>query len=1173
MQYNIPMEPSFVHLNLHTEYSLVDGLIRIKPLVSAVAEAGMPAVAVTDQSNLFSMVKFYRAAQAAGVKPLVGVDLHLRPEEESEPPARVLLLCRTWEGYRNLTELVSRSYLEGQHRNIPMIERQWLEGHTRGLIALSGGRQGEVGRALLAGRVEEAESLARWWAGHFPDAFYLEVQRTGRPGEEEYLHAAVELAARLELPVVATNDVRFLRADDFQAHEVRVCIHQGRTLDDKRRPRDYTEQQYLRTPEEMAELFADLPEALENTVEIARRCNLELTFGKNYLPDFPVPEGMDVDSFLVAESERGLEKRLERIIGPDTPDGEALRKAYFDRLKMELDVIVQMGFPGYFLIVADFIQWAKDNGIPVGPGRGSGAGSLVAYALQITDLDPLRYDLLFERFLNPERVSMPDFDVDFCMDQRDRVIEYVAERYGREKVSQIITYGSMAAKAVVRDVGRVMGHPYGFVDRIAKLIPFEVGMTLAKAMEQEEELRRLYEEEEEVRYLLDMARSLEGLARNAGKHAGGVVIAPSKLTDFTPLYCEQGSTSVVTQFDKDDVEAVGLVKFDFLGLRTLTIIDWAVQTINRGRARDGLKPLDISAIPLDDPDAFGILKRCATTAVFQLESRGMKELIKKLQPDCFEDITALVALFRPGPLQSGMVDDFIDRKHGRAKVEYPHPDLEPILKPTYGVILYQEQVMQIAQVLAGYTLGGADLLRRAMGKKKPEEMAKQREVFMKGAVERGVEAETATYIFDLMEKFAGYGFNKSHSAAYALVSYQTAWLKAHYPAAFMAAVLSADMDNTDKVVVLIEECREMRLDVAPPDVNVSDYRFTVDEEERIIYGLGAIKGVGQAAIENIVEERRANGPFRDLFDFCRRLDLRRVNRRVQEALIRAGALDGLGTNRATLMARLPDAIKAAEQSARNEEAGMFDLFGDAPGTGSAELAGSEPLPEWEDDYRLQGEKETLGLYLTGHPIDRFLDELACFTSGRLAELVAGNGEGGNAGGWGGESQERQVVVAGLLIAVRIINTRRGRMAALTLDDRTARIEATLYSDTYDQYRHLLTRDTVLVVEGKLGADAYTGGQRLVASEVLTLEQARERFARRLLIRVDHRAGGNGFVRNLESTLRPYRDGRCPVWIRYRGPSAEADLPLDDAWRVTPSDELLSRLRSLTGPEGVEVEYR
>jgi len=1166
------MRPGFVHLHLHTEYSLVDGVVRIKPLVKAVAAAGMPAVAVTDQSNMFAMVKFYRAAMAAGVKPIIGVDLWLRNPEQIARPWRLVLLCKDLKGYKHLTELVSRSYLHGQHQSVPMLEREWLVGQTEGLIALSGGREGDIGEALLAGNPALAEERLDFWKTHFPDHYYLEVQRTGREGEEDYLHAVVELAAGHQLPVVATNDVHFLKTDDFESHEARVCINDGRTLDDPRRAHRHSSQQYLRTPEEMQALFADLPEALENSVEIAQRCNLELTFGKNYLPDFPVPDGLTMDAFFRQEARTGLEQRLASLFDTTADNFAELRKPYDERLETELDVIISMGFPGYFLIVADFIQWAKHNGVPVGPGRGSGAGSLVAYAMTITDLDPLKYELLFERFLNPERVSMPDFDVDFCMEGRDRVIDYVAERYGREKVSQIITYGSMAAKAVVRDVGRVLGHPYGFVDRIAKLIPFEIGMTLDKALEQEEALADLYRDDEDVAALLDMARSLEGLSRNAGKHAGGVVISPTKLTDFTPIYCEQGGINVVSQFDKDDVEAVGLVKFDFLGLRTLTIIDWALQTINKQRGDSGEAPLDITSIALDDRKSFELLKAYQTTAVFQLESRGMKDLIKRLQPDSFEDIIALVALFRPGPLQSGMVDDFIDRKHGRARVEYPHPDLEAILQPTYGVILYQEQVMQIAQVLAGYTLGAADLLRRAMGKKKPEEMAKQRVIFTEGALQRGVEEKTATYIFDLMEKFAGYGFNKSHSAAYALVSYQTAWLKAHFPAPFMAAVLSADMDNTDKVVTLIDECRHMELEVVPPDINRSGYAFTVEGDTTVIYGLGAIKGVGEAAIEVMIHERLANGPFTSLVDLCRRMDSRKVTRRVYEALIRCGALDQIGTNRASLSHQLPEAIKSAEQHLRDSAAGQSDMFGSvaAPVESEAPLLSTPDIDEWLEEQRLAGEKETLGLYLTGHPIDRYREELTSMITAPLADLAA---ETPPAGGGRQRGNEKTIVLAGLVVELRTRNTQSGgRMAFLTLDDRTARMEIRVFSKVFDQYRALMSNDTILVVQGTLAFDDFSGSMRVNANKIFDVDQAREIYARRLVVSIGAQKAGNGFVGSLADVLTPYREGNCPVGIQYRGPTAQAHMTLGEEWRVHPTDELLHRLRELAGESQVRVVY-
>lgn len=1164
------MTATFVHLHLHTEYSLVDSILRIKPLVRAVADADMPAVAVTDQSNMFSLVKFYRAAMHAGVKPIIGVDAWVKNETNISQPHRLVLLCQNQQGYLNLTDLVSRSYLQGQHQSVPMLSEAWIETHSEGLIALSGGKQGAIGDALLAGNRALAKQQLEKSLACFGDRYYLELQRTGRSQEEDYLHAAIDLASEYNVAVVATNDVHFLHASDFDAHEARVCINDGRTLNDPRRPRRHSSQQYLRTPEEMAQLFEDIPEALENSVEIARRCNLELELGKNYLPDFPIPDGLTIDEYFSKQAREGLETRLAVILHPDQPDLAEQRKAYEERLEAELDVIIKMGFPGYFLIVADFIIWAKKNAVPVGPGRGSGAGSLVAYALTITDLDPLKYELLFERFLNPERVSMPDFDVDFCMEGRDRVIDYVAEKYGREKVSQIITYGSMAARAVVRDVGRVFGHPYGFVDRIAKLIPFEIGITLDKALEQEEELRKLYEEDEEVTALIDLARSLEGLARNAGKHAGGVVISPTRLTDFTPVYCEQGGANIVSQLDKDDVEAVGLVKFDFLGLRTLTIIDWAVQSINKLRLEAGEEKLQIDRIPLDDRKTFRLLKRYQTTAVFQLESRGMKDLIKRLQPDCFEEIVALVALFRPGPLQSGMVDDFINRKHGRARVEYPHPDLEPILEPTYGVILYQEQVMQIAQVLAGYSLGGADLLRRAMGKKKPEEMAKQRAIFTEGALKHGVDEKTATHIFDLMEKFAGYGFNKSHSAAYALVSYQTAWLKAYYPAAFMAAVLSADMDNTDKVMAMINECWDMKLEVLPPDVNSSGFAFTVKDDSTILYGLGAIKGVGESVVEVIIQERSLNGVFSSLVDLCKRIESRKVTRRVYEALVRSGALDSLGSNRASIMAQLPDAIKSAEQHLRDADAGQSDLFGGAVSQIDKPAAAIE-LPEWDEDQWLSGEKATLGLYLTKHPVDRYRDELQHMVSGSLAEL---GGADENALPAGGRNNDRTVVVAGLAIEIRTRPTQSGsRMAFLTLDDRTARMEIRVFSKVYSQYEALLAVDRVLIVQGSLGFDDYSGSIRMNAECIYDIDTAREVYARKLLLDVNAQKAGNGFIHSLENILKPFCNGQCPVGLNYHAASANASITLGEAWRVHPTDELIHRLKDLTGEEHVRVLYK
>ncbi len=1119
----------------------------------------MPAVALTDQCNMFALVKFYRAALGAGIKPILGADLWLYEGNDHDNLSCLVLLCQNRKGYLNLSRLITRAYRDGQHRGFATVCRDWLEGASDGLIALSGGREGDIGQMLIAGKQAQAASRLADWQRLFPERFYIELQRTGREHEELYINEVVTLASQMDVPVVATNDVHFLKTDDFDAHEVRTCIHDGRTLIDPRRVKRYSTQQYLRTPEEMCELFADIPSALQNTVEIAKRCNLELTLGKYVLPDFPIPDGMTEAEFFRHQSAEGLKERLPVLFDANVADYEEKCKPYWDRLHIELDVILQMGFPGYFQIVADFIQWAKDNTIPVGPGRGSGAGSLVAYALKITDLDPLEYDLLFERFLNPERVSMPDFDIDFCMDRRDEVIDYVVQTYGRDQVSQIITYGSMAAKAVVRDVGRVYGHPYGMVDRIAKLIPFEIGMTLTKALEQEPELKELCDRDEEVNSLMEMALSLEGLSRNAGKHAGGVVIAPTALTDFCPLYSEPGGGNAVTQLDKDDAEAVGLVKFDFLGLRTLTIIDWALQTLNGQRKKYGEEPIDISLIPLDDKPSFDLLKACETTAVFQLESRGMKDLIKRLVPDNFEEIIALVALFRPGPLESGMVDDFINRKHGRAKVEFPFPETEEILSPTYGVIVYQEQVMQISQVIGGYSLGGADLLRRAMGKKKAEEMAKQRSLFVAGAEKGGFDVDKAGALFDLMEKFAGYGFNKSHSAAYALVSYQTMWLKAHYPAAFMAAVLSADMDNTDKVVTLVEEVRTMKLTLLPPDVNSGMPKFTVNDDNAILYGLGAVKGVGVAALELVVEEREKNGLFKDLFDFCKRIDLRKVNRRLLEALIRAGALDKLGPNRATLLASLPTAIQAADQHQKDQNAGFSDMFGFDAGQGEDTPVEFQLEKTWGDKLRLQGEKETLGLYLTGHPIDEYEKEIENFVSCRLNKL---NPEG-----------KQTVVIAGLVVEVRTMNTKRGdKIAFVTLDDRTGRVETGVFTENYIKFQDLLVKDKVLVVEGMAGVDEYSGNFRMSADQIYDIDQARERFARRLEVKFDQAQVGSGFIESLEKTLKPFTEGGCSVYFAYSTPTAEAMLRLGPDWRVKPSDELLLQLRELTSKEQVSMVY-
>jgi DNA polymerase III subunit alpha len=1136
------MTTEFTHLHLHSEYSLVDGIVRIGPMLKALKAQGASAVAMTDQANLFGMVKFYKAARKAGIKPIIGSEIWLHNADEPSKPFCLVLLCQNNAGYLNLSRLLSRAYVEGQHLGHAIIRPDWLEGATEGLIAMSAGLRGDIGSALSQNKPALAEKRLAFWQAHFPNRFYLELIRTGKPQQEAYNQAALDLAEKHDVPVVATNDVRFLQAADFEAHEARICIQNSWILTDSKRPRLYNEEQHLKSPADMCALFQDVPEAIENSLEIVKRCNVTLSLGESFLPDFPTPQGVSIKDYLEHVSQKGLEKRLNILYDTSRADFADIRKPYDERLAIELGVINQMGFPGYFLIVADFIQWAKDNGIPVGPGRGSGAGSLVAYALEITDLDPLAYELLFERFLNPERVSMPDFDIDFCMDGRDRVIDYVAEKYGRRSVSQIITFGTMAAKAVVRDVGRVLDHPYGFMDKIAKLIPFEIGITLEKALE-EPELKKRYESEEDVRTVIDLAKKLEGVARNAGKHAGGVVISPGDLTDFSPIYCEAGTQNFVTQYDKDDVETVGLVKFDFLGLRTLTIIDWAVNNIHK---RDPTQDrILIDRIPTDDKASFKLLKACDTTAVFQLESRGMKDLIGRLQPDHFEEIIALVALFRPGPLQSGMVDDFIDRKHGRAKVEYPHPALEPILKPTYGVILYQEQVMQIAQVLAGYSLGAADILRRAMGKKKIEEMEQQREIFTKGAVKNGVEEKTATYIFDLMEKFAGYGFNKSHSAAYALVAYQTAWLKTHYPAEFMAAVLSSDMDNTDKVLIFFEDCKHKKLTVLPPNINTGLYQFSVNKDSDIIYGLGAVKGAGEAALEEIINERDQNGEYKDLFDFCLRNDSRKVTKRVLEALIKSGSFDVFGHNRASLMASLSAALQAADQHLKNKAQNQNDLFSEHEDDTSSFAPTYHDIEEWPMSQKLVFEKDSVGFYLSGHPYDQHRAEISKFTSCSIKNLD--------------KHMDTKVLFGGLIVGLRFLKTKRGKaMGIVSIDDNTSRVDIVLFSETLEDYRQYLIKDTTVIIEGEVSHDEFSGGVRVTCNRIYNLTMARNTFAKRLRIRLTHDADKHA-IKTVSSILKSYTGGKCPVILQYLNAHGQVNLPLNQDWHISPATDLFDKL--------------
>ncbi|MDE0441509.1 MAG: DNA polymerase III subunit alpha [Gammaproteobacteria bacterium] len=1160
----------FVHLAVHSEFSLSDGLVKVKDLAARVAELDMPAVALTDRANLFGLVKFYKACREAGVKPVVGAELDYEDADGGGSRCRLLVASKT--GYNNLLSLVSAAYtaspsdaaksaLAGlggrQGAAHGRVCRQALLAAADGLIVLLG-TGSDVGAAIGADDAASAKRRLSEWQQAFGDRVYLEVVRTGREGEDRFVADAVGLAAAAGAPVVACNDVRFLAPDDFEAHETRVCIQEGRVLNDPRRERHHTVEQYLRTPDEMVELFRDVPEALANTVEIAKRCSLELVLGEPSLPEPPIDKGATSESLLATRAREGLERHLQSLA---ESSAEVDRGPYDDRLDYELDIITKMGFAGYFLIVEEFVTWARANAVPVGC-RGSGTASLVAFCVGITELDPLKYDLLFERLLNPERVSLPDFDIDVCMERRGEALAHVADLYGHDAVSQIATFGTMAARAVVRDVARVQDKPFGLADRLSKMIPAEVGMTLSKAVDQEQELADFIARNEDAQEIMDMAYKLEGTVRNVGKHAGGVVISPTTLIDFVPLYADHSGGTVVSQFDLYDVEEAGLVKFDFLGLRTLTIIDWAVSAINAEREETGADAIDLENVPLDDTRTYEFLKTAHTTAVFQLESAGMKELVARLKPDSIEDIIALVALFRPGPLQSGAVDDYVERKHGRAAVRYPHPRLEGALAGTYGVMLYQEQVMTMAQLLAGFTLGEADLLRRAMSKKKPEEMAKMRATFLEGTTKEGVDPRVANDIFDQVEKFAGYAFNKAHAAGYALLAFRTAYLKAHYPAHFMSAVLSADMDKIEKVVPLVDEVRRMGLDVLPPDVNRSAFRFRA-AEAGIRYGLGAVRGVGAGPVETLVRERGRGGPFRDLDDFCMRVDLRRVNKRLLEALVRAGAMDcfaspgeSIDSTRARLLDELPDAVQGAEQSARNAELAIDDMFGGVPKP--SEVTNGRKARALSKHDRLEGERETLGLFLTGHPVDEYLPEIRRFCRTPIAEL---------------RPADANQTAVGVVVSNRTRRGRRGAMGFVEIDDRSGRIEANLFGEVYDRYRAKLEKHAILVIEGTVQSDEFTQGHKLRAERVMTLDEARKHHAGRIVLRTARQAIDPGTVADLKTILGRHRnaDG-CSVAVDYVGAGACGCVVLGDAWRVDATDALLGELRDAFGEDAVDLGY-
>ncbi|MEX8496877.1 MAG: DNA polymerase III subunit alpha [Leptothrix ochracea] len=1170
-----PHAPVFVHLRTHTEFSVIDGTLRIDDMVKAAARDGQPALAITDLGNLFGAIKFYSAARKSGVQPILGADLWLEPDTASADPrqaSRLLLLVQDRQGYLNLCELISRAWIQNVQRgNQAWIKWSWLEELSGGLIALSGAQMGAIAQALGVQDSARATELAQRLAALFPQRFYIELQRAGLPGQEAYVRAAVPLAAELGLPVVATHPAQFLSPDDFDAHEARVCIAEGETIANPKRIKRFSREQHFKSQAEMAELFADLPSALANTHTIAQRCHLHLVLGKPQLPNFPTPQLGDGSFMPMADyfrqlSVEGLEQRLAMLY-PDPARRDKERPRYAERLEFEIGTILKMGFPGYFLIVSDFIRWAKANGCPVGPGRGSGAGSLVAYVLSITDLDPLHYNLLFERFLNPERVSMPDFDIDFCQGNRDRVIDYVKERYGRAAVSQIATFGTMAAKAALRDIGRVLGMGYGHVDSIAKLIPAPPGksVTLARVPDEPEgnviyarkeapELEEREKNEEEVAELLSLAMRVEGMVRNIGMHAGGVLIAPGKITDFCPLYQQPGSDSAVSQFDKDDVEAIGLVKFDFLGLATLTILELAKDFIVSRHAEQ--KNFAFETIPLDDARVYKLFSDGLTESVFQFESGGMQRMLKDAKPSRLEDLIALNALYRPGPMD--LIPSFVARKHGREVVEYPHPLVEGVLAETYGIMVYQEQVMQTAQVLGGYSLGGADMLRRAMGKKKAEEMAEHRAIFRKGAAGKGINEAKADEVFDLMEKFAGYGFNKSHAAAYSLLAYHTAWIKVHYAAEFFAANMTIELDDTDKLKVLREDALKFNIEFDAPDVNLGVYRFEPAPgpagNKRIRYGLGAVKGTGQGAIEAIIRARSEGGPFSSIFDFAARVDRKSINKRAVDALIKAGAFDKIHPKnidgRAELLASLSLAFEYADtQAAHADQGGLFDFGSDDDHGSSTREPDYVATPAWDVKTRLTHEKVALGYYFSGHLFDQVAAEVRQFAKRAVADVS--------------DTREPQML-AGIITDLRIVNGQRGKVALFKLDDHSGTIESVINEELLNSASHVLKDDEFIVAQGRAQPDRFSGGWRFNIHQVWSLADARCRHGQYLRLSL----GAENTPPPFDLILRDHPAKHqisdqgevvqgLPIRVAVRRPTAMAELDLGATSRFYPSDAALA----------------
>lgn len=1147
----------FIHLNIHSDYSIFDGLGKIDLLINKIAELNMPACAITDFTNLFGLIKFYNYSNKLGIKPIIGSDFYIRNKLLKNKLSKLTILAKNNVGYKNLILLISAAYKKGFFNKQPTIKQEWLKKHKEGLLLISDGEMGEIINLLTKKKEKYVEKCLNFYRNNFYNNFYLEISRIGKINEKYFSELIINFAKEKSIPIVATNKIRFINKNDFTAHEIRVAINSGFKLSDPKRPKNYTKNQYIKNEEEMIELFMDIPESIKNTVEIAKRCNVTINLKENFLPKFST-KNIKTKDYLIKKSQTGLEKRL-KIIYKNEEKINKKRKKYDTRLKYELEIINKMGFSGYFLIVMEFIQWAKKKKISVGPGRGSGAGSLVAYSLKITDINPIQFNLLFERFLNPERISLPDFDIDFCMEKRDQVIEHVKKKYGEELVSQIATFGTMTAKAVVKDVGRVLGYPYTFIDKISKLIPFENGITLKKAISLEPELKKIYHINKEIKKIIDTAKKLEGINRNIGKHAGGVVISPTKITDFSPIYCDENGNNQVTQFDKDDIEQIGLVKFDFLGLKTLTIIDSTINMIKKSQ----LKNINITKISLNDKKCFSILKKSETTGIFQLESNGMKDLIKKLKPDCFEDIIALVALFRPGPLQSGMVENFINRKHGKETISYPdikwqHKLLEPILKPTYGIILYQEQVMQIAQKLANYTLGQADILRRAMSKKKPKEMIKQKEIFKKGSIKNKIEKNLSTKIFDLLEKFSSYGFNKSHSAAYALISYQTLWLKTHYPAEFIASALNSDIDNTDKIVILIDECKKIGIKILPPDINQGFYNFYV-KDKKILYGIGAIKGIGKIAIKNIIKSREKKGKFKEIFDFCNKIDIKKINKRMIEKLIVSGAFDKIEKNRAKSVYLIKKAIKYSEYNYQLKLVGQKDLF---ETTNNKKLNLSyNKIKQWDKNFLLKGEKETLGLYLTGHPTTIYSKEIKLYTNNTIIKNI-----------------DKKMIgkikkVIGLLLKIKIFITKKNKKIAIcTLEDNSGRLDLILFSNILIKYKQLLKSDKILLTIGKVRFDKFRNNYQIIVYKLIDLFKVREKYLKCINIIIKKKQNNKKFLKKILSILNYYQSGNTPIYIYYQEKKKNKKIEFSKEWKILPKNNFLNKLELLVGKKQIQLIF-